>query len=82
MTLYQFNALNQQEQASVLWEDGVMLTAITNKDYRLLLYQIDAFYVEVWFHKKRNKIVRYMSFIGTDKLTPYLNQIDVSEVME
>jgi hypothetical protein len=80
MTLYQFNLLDKAEQSYTLWQYGVKLAEIKNKHYNLILYQIDAFYVEVWYQIKRNEIRQYVSFLTTDKLTPYLNQIDVRSV--
>jgi hypothetical protein len=80
MTLYQFTLRNKAEQAYTQWQCGVKLAEIKNKHYNLILYQIDSFYVVVWYHIKRNEIKQYVSFMTTDKLIPYLNQVDVSGV--
>jgi hypothetical protein len=75
MTLYQFNALDKLQQANAVFEHGVYLTDLINKHYKLLLFQIDAFYVEAWYDFKVKKVMKYRSFKGTEHLTPYLNQI-------
>jgi hypothetical protein len=48
MTLYQFNALNEIEQAEAVW-DGVFVGDREDEEHRILLYQIDSFYVEVYY---------------------------------
>lgn len=45
MTLYQFNLLTKAEQSYMMWQHGVKLADIKNKNYHLILYQIDAFYL-------------------------------------
>ena len=52
MTLPEYNALDELEQADALFERGVYLTDMIIKHYRLLLFQIDTFYVEAWYDFK------------------------------
>ena len=56
MTLYQFNALDEMNQAEALWDKGVHISEGEDDIHRFILYQIDAFYVEVWYHKAYNVI--------------------------
>ena len=77
MTLYEFNALDRMEQAESIW-DGVFLGDRKDSEHRILLYQIDDFYVEVFYHIQYNTIRRFRSFSSTDQLDPYLNQIDLT----
>jgi hypothetical protein len=55
MTLYEFNALNEDDKANKTWE-GALISDREDFDHRILLYQVDAFYVEVYFNKKLNAI--------------------------
>ena len=75
MTLYQFNALNEMEQAEVLWSKGVHIGERIDAEHKILFYQIDRFYVEVFYHQDYNVIRRMRSFASTDQLGPYLDQI-------
>jgi hypothetical protein len=45
-------ALQEKEQAEVLWEMGVHLGERFDGEHKILLYQIDGFYVEVFYHGK------------------------------
>ena len=79
MTLYQFNALDEMEQAEAVWS-GVHLGERQDEEHSILLYQIDSFYVEVYYHREYNVIRRIRSFSSLDQLAPYLSQIDISEL--
>jgi hypothetical protein len=86
MTSYEFNLLqNNNLKAEVVWQYGVFLTKRrsphTNK-VQILLYQLPKFYVEIFYDAERNVIVRFLSFISTDHLTPYLPGIDINEVLK
>jgi hypothetical protein len=78
MTLYQFNLLEKHEQAETIFSKGVFLAERTNKQFGVLLYQIDGFYVEVIIPRDHQKPGRFRSFRSTDQLTPYLNSIEIS----
>jgi hypothetical protein len=81
MTLYQFNALNEKEQFDTLWDKGVHISERENDDHRLVLYQIDNFYVEVWYHMEENVIKKLKTFSSTgEPLKPYLEKIDISNI--
>jgi hypothetical protein len=43
MTLDQYKTLQESEQATVLWEKGVLLGQRSYVKHRVLLYQIDGF---------------------------------------
>lgn len=75
MTLYQFNQLDEMEQAEAIWEKGVHIGERTDDEHKILLYQIDGFYVEVFYHQEYNVIRRLRSFKSVDQLRPYLDQI-------
>ena len=51
MTLDQFKILTKDEPAINIWEYGVHIAGRKEGEFELLLYQIDAFYVEVWYHR-------------------------------
>jgi hypothetical protein len=79
MTLYQFLALDEMEQAEAVWE-GIMIADRIEGEYRLILFQLDSFYLEVWYHMEYNVIRKFRPFVSTEQLQPYLNQIDISKL--
>ena len=78
MTLYQFNLLNETQQAETLWDKGVHIAERKENEYIVLLYQIDGFYVEVFYDQKKNGIKRFRSFSSIEQLGPYLEKISVN----
>lgn len=77
MTLYDFTAMKEEQQAEILWECGVYLMVRQEREHKFALYQFDAFYVEVWYHTDGNEITKLRSFSSTDALEPYLEEIDL-----
>ncbi|GAB4091236.1 hypothetical protein [Flaviaesturariibacter terrae] len=43
-----------------------------------MLYQVDGFYIEIWFLRFGREALWYNAFDGTQALNPYLKQIDIS----
>jgi hypothetical protein len=80
MTLYQYNQLDKTDQACVLWNKGVFLCERKMDQYTIALYQIEGFYVELFYHPEDNAIEKLRSFRSTGQLNPYLNRIDVSKL--
>jgi len=61
----------------VLWDKGVFITHIAEAGYTLMLYQIDAFYVELTYDSDMNKLIGLRSFLNTNRLEPYLKNIQL-----
>jgi hypothetical protein len=66
------------EQQEAIW-DGVLVADREDEEHKILLYQIDSFYVEVYYHKEYNVIRKYRSFASTEQLEPYLRKIDLAK---
>jgi hypothetical protein len=81
MTIYQYKVLQEKEQAEVLWEMGVHLGERFDGEHKILLYQIEGFYVEVFYHQEQNKLVRLRSFRNVDQLRPYLERMDITQLL-
>ena len=78
MTLYQFLQLDEAEQAGAIW-DSSFIADREDEEHKILLYQIDGFYVEVFYHKEYNVVRRYRPFSSTDELALYLNKISLNQ---
>ena len=81
MTMYQFNCLDDVRQIELLWSAGVLIGARQEGFYKVLLYQIDGFYVEVFYQYFQGKMVKIKSFSQTDQLDPYLKLINISSLL-
>ncbi len=71
--------LDEMEQHEAI-QDGVHIADREDEEHRILLYQIDSFYVEVFYHKEYNVIRAYRPFASTNPLGPYLDQIEINEI--
>ena len=76
MTLREFQLSNEQQQAEKLL-DAVCIAGRDEADQKVLLYQLGSFYVEVYYHPRRNVITRYNSFDDLDKLDVYLEKVEL-----
>jgi hypothetical protein len=78
MTLDEFTLLDDTSQAETLLDHGIYLTKRLYKNFSIILYQLDSFYVEV-YHNLRFDIMQGMRcFEDDDALQPYLESIDIS----
>ena len=55
MNIYDSIQMNEVEQAEAVWS-GVHIADREDDEHRILLYQINSFYVEVYYHKEYNVI--------------------------
>ena len=53
-----------------------------DETFGYMWYQINSFYVEVQYNCADNVIEKLLSFSITNKLDAYINEIDISEIME
>jgi hypothetical protein len=82
MTLTQFNKLKIEEQQKAVLINGVFLGERKDPPLRMMLYDMESFYVEVFFLSRYNKVAWFNGFQSTKKLEPYLQKIDVSSILQ
>ena len=46
----------------------------------VLLYQIESFYVEVYYHPMSNEVMKHRSFSSTNQLDSYLKEINIEGI--
>lgn len=80
MTEDQFKAFSEDSQSNIIHQLGVLISIRRTGEYKVLLYQIDAFYVEVFYHPT-DHFIRIESFSGTEKLNPYLTEISIGNLV-
>lgn len=81
MTLKYFRRMSETKQFHRLLTKGVCVSERLTEDMQLLLFQLDRFYVEVAFSRITDEAVGARSFEDTDELAPYLETIDLSELL-
>ena len=81
MTYQQFKALPRHEQLDVTIGKGVFLADRCTPDFIILLYQIGAFYVELYHNSESIGFAFLKSFDTTEALQPYLERIDVTTMV-
>ena len=77
MTLYEFNLLEDNNKYQTTWDLGEHIDTLITKEYRINLYAIDKFFVEVYYNPKTNKIEDIQSFIHGHSLDKYSGIIDL-----
>ncbi|MEI6950458.1 hypothetical protein V9K67_24965 [Paraflavisolibacter sp. H34] len=77
MTLYEFSAFSEEEKADIL-AGSVKLAHREDDRHLILLFQVEAFYVEAYREKEQYEITRIHPFSSTDLLEPYLEGINIS----
>jgi hypothetical protein len=78
MTPHFFNTLNQGVQQKLLLRKSVFLSERQTDDFVILLFQLESFYVEIYYLKESDEIVFIKCFECTDDLEPYLEKINIS----
>ena len=82
MTSYYFNNLSKEQQQLIVLREGSFVTERFEGSFRIMLYQVESFYVEAFFYKKNKKVAWMRSFDMSSKLQPYLQKIDISRLLQ
>lgn len=82
MVLDFFNAMPKKAQQELLLAQGIFLTERTDGPFRIMLYQLESFYVEVHFFNLYNKVAFFSAFDNVETLEPYLETIDVTGMLQ
>ena len=82
MTLHEFNMLSLEKQQVALLKHGTFLAERKDPPLRMMLYQMDGFYVEVFFLSRYHKVGWFKGFDTVDELEPYLEKIDLTSLLQ
>jgi hypothetical protein len=80
MDIRDFNFMDGMAKTEVLSTEGVYLAERNDGCFRISLFQVNDFYVEIYYHKTRSFYICIRSFEEVSELFPYLDKIDISEV--
>lgn len=80
--IYGFIRLSMNERAQVTWDSGTFLLSRQDAEQVTVnLHAVEDFYVEVVYSGEHNAIVDVTPFASLHLLEPYLQQIDLRELL-
>ena len=82
MNLSNFILLEQEEKRAILLHEGILVAKRTNFDCIVFLFQLNLFYVEVYGNIETKEVLEYRAFQGTDQLHPYLEKIQIDDLLK
>ena len=82
MVLNAFNTLPKMAQQELVLAQGTFLGERNDGPFRIMLYQLEGFYVEVHFFNLYNKVAFFSAFDTVEALEPYLETIDISGMLQ
>jgi hypothetical protein len=77
MELKEFKYERKDKKIEMLFSNGIYLATRIEKNNTILLFQINSFYVEVYFYDDFSEPGYMKAFTDTGFLNPYLEQIDI-----
>jgi hypothetical protein len=80
MTIEDFDFLDGVEKGEAISDRAVFLAQRTEGCFVITLYQLDGFYVELYFHNTQFLYKSVRTFTDVGELSPYLDQMDISEL--
>ncbi len=80
MNLQQFKNMSEEKQHRSLLLYGTCIADRKTDSTHALLFQLNSFYVEVFFNEDGDEVVYTKSFEDIDELEPYLNQIELKGI--
>lgn len=81
MTLQQFRAASCKAQERLVKAKGAFLMERKSLGVSVLLFQLDGFYVEVFYNSAMDAVSFIKSFNDMDGIEAYLVNIDISELL-
>lgn len=81
MKLSEFVLLPEDQKVCILWREAKIIAERKERTYNVFLYQVYSFYVEVWHSGNLMNNYKLRSFSTTEELEPYLEKINISELM-
>ena len=81
MTANQFNSDSLDERTKLVWTRGKFLATRQRYGCNVVLYHLQDLFVELWYHPEVDTILMVHGFEKYACLEPYLELIDLRELM-
>jgi hypothetical protein len=76
-----FKSLSAEKQRKKVLDKGVYLCNRETDEHSIFLFQLDSFYIEVYFLHNNDELYSIKSFEGTQLLDPYMDRINLKSLM-
>ena len=80
VTILTFESLQYNSKIQLLYDEGVYIGKRRLNGLTAVLYQVESFYVEIFFMLYRTRIKSFRVTESTHILNPYLDQVEVNEL--
>jgi hypothetical protein len=81
MTSAQFDRLSIDDQESMVFTHGAFIGVRQEPEFIIQLFQLNSFYVELFYHQVKERAIATRIFNDADKLGPYFDSIDLSGLL-
>jgi hypothetical protein len=82
LTEKNFTALPLPLQKAVVKQKGTFLCERISKNFVVYLFELNTFYVEVFYNRDKARVIWIHTFHNPDLLEPYLEAIDLSGLLK
>lgn len=82
MTASFFTHINRKSQADLLYHEGTFLYTREEPQFIVDVYQLEDFYVEIYFHKHLEDFLAMRSFEATERKPEYNSDSDTFGLLE
>ena len=81
MTLYDFVRLNQAEREALVWLYGTFIAVRYSSGCSVCLYFMGQFFAEVFYLPESPEVMLVRALKSKSCLDPYLEMVDLSDIM-
>jgi hypothetical protein len=81
MILSDFILLGEEEKKMIILHEGILVAKRTEPESMIFLFQLAAYYVEVFCDLISKQTREFRIFTQTKQLDPYLENIPISDLM-
>ncbi len=82
ISVSEFNRLTPDEKAWYLWHGATFLHVYEKYPFRINLFHLNDYYIELWYHMDGNCIEKINAFTSLENLDPFLANIEIDMVMQ
>lgn len=76
----EFRFLSFEKKCDIVTFEANYLCSRTEGAYKVFLYEVRGYFIEVLFSREENKVRGFNAFNELDRLNPYLDSISIAEV--
>ncbi|TDH21578.1 hypothetical protein EXU57_18900 [Segetibacter sp. 3557_3] len=80
LKFHEFCLLDEAVKSELVLNYGALIGERLNEGLKVYLYQVNAFYIEIWHRPDETSTTILKSFDNTHSLKPYLDQISLDDL--